>query len=75
MPWILFVGLQPETVDFSDPSLPPGEYLLRWSTLTPAEKWQTRTEVSVNGTTCFRWRKKASSDNPVKGGTLLLVVA
>ena len=24
MPWILFVGLQPETVDFSDPSLPPG---------------------------------------------------
>jgi hypothetical protein len=24
MTWILFVGLQPETVDFSDPSLPPG---------------------------------------------------
>ena len=22
--WILFVGLQPETVDFSDPALPPG---------------------------------------------------
>ena len=22
--WILFVGLEPETVDFSDPALPPG---------------------------------------------------
>ena len=22
--WILFVGLQPEAVDFSDPELPPG---------------------------------------------------
>jgi len=57
------------------PSLPPGEYLLRWSILTPSEKWQTRTELSVAGTTRFRWRKQAGSDNPVKGGTLLLVVA
>jgi hypothetical protein len=24
MTWILFVGLEPETVDFSDPALPPG---------------------------------------------------
>ena len=24
MPWILLVGLEPETVDFSDPALPPG---------------------------------------------------
>jgi hypothetical protein len=52
----------------------PGEYLLRWSTLTPSDQWQTKTEVSVGGTTRFRWRKHADSDNPVKGGTLLLVV-
>ena len=57
-----------------NPSLTPGEYLLRWSTLTPSEKWQTKTELSVAGTTRFRWRKQANSDNPVKGGTLLLVV-
>jgi hypothetical protein len=24
MTWILFVGLEPETVDFSDPAVPPG---------------------------------------------------
>jgi hypothetical protein len=24
MTWVLFVGLEPETVDFSDPALPPG---------------------------------------------------
>lgn len=58
-----------------NPSLTPGEYLLRWSILTPSEKWQTKTELSVGGTTRFRWRKQANSDNPVKGGTLLLVVA
>jgi hypothetical protein len=57
-----------------NPFLVPGEYLLRWSTLTPSEQWQTKTEVSVGGTTCFRWRKRANSDNPMKGGTLLLVV-
>jgi hypothetical protein len=57
-----------------NPSLAPGEYLLRWSTLTPSDKWQTKTELSVGGTTRFRWRKHANSDNPVKGGTLLLVV-
>ena len=58
-----------------NPSLPAGEYLLRWSILTPSEKWQTKTELAVGGTTRFRWRKHADSDNPVKGGTLLLVVA
>jgi hypothetical protein len=58
-----------------NPSLPAGEYLLRWSILTPSDKWQTKTEVSVAGITRFRWRKQAQSDNPVKGGTLLLVVA
>jgi len=58
-----------------NPSLLPGEYLLRWSVLTPSEKWQTKTEVSVCGTTRFRWRKQAGGANPVKGGTLLLVVA
>ena len=57
-----------------NPFLVPGEYLLRWSTLTPSEQWQTKTEVTVGGTTCFRWRKRANSDNPMKGGTLLLVV-
>jgi hypothetical protein len=58
-----------------NPSLPPGEYLLRWSVLTPSRSWQTKTEVTVAGTTRFRWRKRADSDNPVKGGTLLLVLA
>jgi hypothetical protein len=56
-------------------SLTAGEYLLRWSILTPSDKWQTRTELSVGGATKFRWRKRADSDNPVNGGTLLLVVA
>jgi hypothetical protein len=55
--------------------LTAGEYLLRWSILTPSDKWQTKTELSVGGDARFRWRKQAASDNPVKGGTLLLVVA
>jgi hypothetical protein len=58
-----------------NPSLTAGEYLLRWSILTPSDTWQTKTELSVAGVTRFRWRKKANSDNPVKGGTLLLVIA
>jgi hypothetical protein len=24
MTWVLFVGLEPETVDFTDPAIPPG---------------------------------------------------
>ncbi len=47
MPWILFLGLQPETVDFSDPSLPPG---------LDAQKIHSGIEVAMKQMTDRGWQ-------------------
>lgn len=57
------------------PGVPRGEHFVRWSIVTPSPDWQTKTEVDVEGTTAFRWRKKATGNNPLKGGTLVLVLS
>lgn len=56
------------------PELAAGRYQLFWSIQTPAEKWQTRTDVVVDTVTRFRRRKSSDGNNPVNMGTLALAV-
>jgi hypothetical protein len=56
------------------PALPPGRYSLFWSILTPATSWQTRADLSVNGTTRFLRRKSDTGNNPVNMGFLIIEV-
>lgn len=56
------------------PVLEAGRYQLFWSIQTPAEKWQTRTDVVVDTVTRFRRRKTSDGNNPVNMGALALVV-
>jgi hypothetical protein len=57
------------------PPLPPGAYFLRWSVLTPAKNWRTRTELRVNGVRRFNLKKSSAGNNPVNAGSLVLEVA
>ena len=57
------------------PRLSVGRFMLRWTVLTPARDWQTRTELSVDGTVRFRRRKAAQGDNPVNMGFVVLEVS
>jgi hypothetical protein len=57
------------------PDLDPGTYYMRWSFLTPSDKWQTRTKVDVAGATRWLQRKRSDGDNPVNSATLGLKVS
>src|SRR5258708_39531410 len=61
-------------VPFRPPALTVGRYQLFWSIQTPAEKWQTRTDVLVDRVTRFRRRKSSDGNNPVNMGTVSLTV-
>ncbi len=57
------------------PALPVGNHVLVWSFLQISTPWQTRVEVSVNGTDRFRQRKdSAGSRTPFLRGFLLIDV-
>ena len=54
--------------------LVPGEYVFRWVALAPANEWQTRTEIIVNGaTTVFRLRRSATAGKPASGFGFVMV--
>jgi hypothetical protein len=56
------------------PTLTTGRYQLFWSVQTPAEKWQTRSDILVDTVTRFRRRKSSDGNNPVNMGTVALTV-
>jgi hypothetical protein len=55
MPRILLVGLDPESVDYSDPALPPG---------MNAEKVRAGIAVALNGFTVRRWESDVGFIRP-----------
>ena len=60
---ILFVGQAPETVDFSDPALPPG---------FDAQKIQAGIELAVTAIEKRGWRGDTCMITPDDGGVMML---
>jgi hypothetical protein len=54
------------------PPLTPGNYVLLWNYICASSPWQTRTEVSVNGTNRYVHRKSSAGNDPFLRGFLLL---
>ena len=63
-----------DELEFLVPPLAPGFHNLHWAYLPAGANWQTRSEVSVNGTVRFRQRKNSGSDLPVQQTFLTLQV-